>query len=127
ATIGARFGADKKLGVLISPTYDYNGRGINDIEPSPTVTSVSPRYDSVDLRDYMYYRKRWGVSGSSDYRLNNRTSLALRGFYSAFKNWGQKWVYTLNDGDTPGASIDWRRPETSVGNLVAEGRHTFAM
>src|SRR5262249_14293393 len=28
-TVGARFGADKKAGVLISPTYDYNGRGIN--------------------------------------------------------------------------------------------------
>ena len=46
------------------------------------------------------------------------SSLSLRGFYSTFKNWGQKWVYTLNDGDIPAASIDWRRPD-SVGNLVA--------
>ena len=51
--------ADKRLGVLIGGTYDWNGRGINDIEPSPTVTSLSPHYDSIDLRDYMYYRTRW--------------------------------------------------------------------
>src|SRR5581483_6120855 len=89
----------------------------------PTVDSLSPHYDSLDLRDYMYYRTRWGVSGSTDYRVNNNTSVVLRGLYSTFRNWGQKWVYTLNDGDVPGASIDWRRPDYAVGNLVASGHH----
>ncbi len=125
ATIGQRFGADRRLGVLIGGTYDWNGRGINDVEPSPTVTSLSPHYDSMDLRDYMYYRTRWGVSGSSDYRVNDNTSVAVRGLYSTFRNWGQKWVYGLNDGDVPGASIDWRRPDYAVGNLVGSGRHTL--
>ena len=55
-TLGDRFGRDKNFGLLIGGTYDWNGRGINDIEPSPTVTSLSPHYDSMDLRDYMYYR-----------------------------------------------------------------------
>jgi len=125
ATIGDRF-ADKRLGVLIGATYDWNGRGINDIEPSPTVTSLNPHYDGMDLRDYMYYRTRWGTSGSADYRLNNNSSLSLRGLYSTFRNWGQKWVYTLNDGDVPGASVDWRRPDYAVGNLVGSGRHTIS-
>jgi len=124
ATIGQRFGAAKRFGLLLGGTYDWNGRGINDIEPSPTVTSLAPHYDSIDLRDYMYYRTRWGVSGSSDYRVSDGSSLAVRGFYSTFRNWGQKWVYTLNDGDVPGASIDWRRPDYAVGNLVASGHHT---
>src|SRR5215472_17427257 len=34
-TVGKRFGADKKLGVLIGSSYDWNGRGIDDIEPVP--------------------------------------------------------------------------------------------
>ncbi|HET9832100.1 MAG TPA: TonB-dependent receptor [Vicinamibacterales bacterium] len=123
-TIGKRFGADKRAGVLIGGTYDWNGRGINDIEPSPTVDSLSPHYDSMDLRDYMYYRTRWGTSGSADYRISNGSSLSLRGLYSTFRNWGQKWVYTLNDGDVPGSSVDWRRPDYAVGNLVGSGRHT---
>jgi TonB-dependent receptor len=125
ATIGQRFGADKAVGVLIGGTYDWNGRGINDIEPSPTVASLTPHYDSMDLRDYMYYRTRWGLSGSSDYRVSNGTSLAVRGLYSTFRNWGQKWVYALNDGDVPSASIDWRRPDYAVGNLVGSGRHAI--
>jgi TonB-dependent receptor len=126
-TIGRRFGSDHKLGVLLGGTYDWNGRGINDIEPSPTVSSVSPHYDSMDLRDYMYYRSRWGVTGSTDYRASNNSILSVRGLYSAFRNWGQKWVFTLNDGDVPKASLDWRRPETAVSNIVAEGKHTMGM
>jgi TonB-dependent receptor len=47
--------------------------------------------------------------------------------YSAFRNWGQKGVFSLNDGDVPSASIDWRRPETAVANFVVEGRHTLGM
>jgi len=125
ATVGQRFGADKRLGVLIGGTYDWNGRGINDLEPSPTVSSLVPHYDAMDLRDYMYYRTRWGLSGSSDYRVSNGSSLAVRGLYSTFGNWGQKWVYSLNDGDVPGASIDWRRPDYAVGNIVASGRHAL--
>jgi len=58
ATVGKRFGPDKRVGVLLGGTYDWNGRGINDIEPSPTVDSVAPHYDSIDLRDYMYYLTR---------------------------------------------------------------------
>jgi TonB-dependent receptor len=126
-TVGERFGRDNQLGVLIGGTYDWNGRGINDIEPSPTVTSLSPHYDSMDLRDYLYYRTRWGLTGSADYRLTSGSSISLRGFYSTFRDWGQKWVYTLNDGDVPKASIDWRRPDYAVGNLVAGGHHSMGM
>jgi TonB-dependent receptor len=123
-TLGRRFGPDQRFGVLLGGTYDWNGRGINDIEPSPTVTSLSPHYDSIDLRDYMYYRTRWGMSGSTDYRISNGSSLAFRALYSTFRNWGQKWVYTLNDGDVPAASVDWRRPDYAIGSYVGSGRHT---
>jgi len=121
-TLGRRFD-DNRLGILIGGTYDWNGRGINDLEPSPTVTSLAPHYDSIDFRDYMYYRTRWGISGSGDYRMNNASSITVRGLYSTFRNWGQKWVYTLNDGDVPSASMDWRRPDYAVGNMVVSGRH----
>src|SRR5215470_2788400 len=44
ATVGKRFGPGHRFGALVGGTYDWNGRGINDIEPSPTVTSASPHY-----------------------------------------------------------------------------------
>src|SRR5580692_2569018 len=34
-TAGKRFGAQRRFGVLVSGSYDYNGRGIDDIEPVP--------------------------------------------------------------------------------------------
>ena len=34
-TVGKRFGATKRWGVIASASYDYNGRGYNDIEPQP--------------------------------------------------------------------------------------------
>jgi TonB-dependent receptor len=45
--------------------------------------------------------------------------------YSTFRNWGHKWVYSLNDGAVPKASQDWRRPDFAIGSLVAGGRHLF--
>ncbi len=125
STVGQRFGTNKKLGILFGGTYDWNGRGINDIEPSPTTSSIAPHYDSLDQRDYVYYRTRWGLAGSTDYKLNEGSGIYLRGLYSTFQNWGHKWVYTLNDGDNPKASQDWRRPDFAIGSLVAGGKHLF--
>jgi TonB-dependent receptor len=124
-TIGKRFLANKKLGVLIGATYDYNGRGINDIEPVPTANSRTPHYDSMDFRDYIYNRTRWGATGSVDYKLNEGSDISLRGLYSNFRNWGNKWVFTMNDGSTPQYSQDWRRPNMAIGSLVLEGKHMF--
>jgi len=124
-TIGRRFLADKKLGVLIGGTYDYNGRGINDIEPVPTASSLTPHYDSQDFRDYIYNRTRWGGTGSVDYRLNEGSNLAARFLFSTFRNWGNKWVYTLNDGATPGFGMDWRRPNMAIFSFALKGSHLF--
>jgi len=132
-TVGKRFGADKKLGVLIGGTYDYNGRGINDIEPVPTASSLTPHYDSMDFRDYQYDRSRWGGTGSADYKLAEGSDISLRGLYSNFRNWGHKFVYTMNDvglydptnptGNAPAYSQDWRRPNMAVGSLALQGKH----
>jgi len=124
-TIGKRFGPDHKFGVLAGGTYDYNGRGINDMEPVPTAGSLAPHYDSMDFRDYIYNRTRWGGTGSVDYKLNQGSGIALRGLYSNFRNWGNKWVYTMNDGAAPQYSQDWRRPNMAIGSLVLQGRHLF--
>ena len=135
-TIGQRFGARKQWGFLMGGTYDWNGRGINDIEPVPDPTSLTPHYLSMDMRDYEYYRTRWGLAGSTDYRLNEGSNFYLRWLYSDFKDYGHKWVYTLVDGPffvaqghpgnaVPQASQDWRRPDYGIGSIVLGGRHMF--
>ena len=124
-TIGRRFLTDKKLGVLIGGTYDFNGRGINDLEPVPTQTSATPHYDTMDFRDYVYYRTRYGATGSADYKLSEGSNISVRGLFSTFRNWGNKWVFTLNDGSTPQYSQDWRRPNLAIGSLALQGNHLF--
>jgi len=74
-TAGSRFGVQKRLGVMVSGSYDYNGRGIDDIEPVPGGTLLSsgafiPDISSAAFREYLYNRKRYGFGGSVDYRLS---------------------------------------------------------
>ncbi len=72
-TIGQRFGSSKRFGLLIGGSYDWNGRGIDDIEPVSDLStfpngSTTRTQDSIDIRDYRYYRSRWGLAGSADYK-----------------------------------------------------------
>jgi len=141
-TAGRRYLASKKLGILGNFTYDYNGRGIDDIEPSPDPGTVTPTYDSIDLREYRYDRTRWGAASSFDYKLNEGSLLYAKFFYSDFKDYGDKWVYTLNDvvtpnpndpsgdpatfsGDKPKYSTSKRAPDYGIGMLAIGGNHLF--
>jgi TonB-dependent receptor len=104
-TLGQRFGAQKRFGVLVGGSYDWTGRGIDDIEPVSDVAtlpggSTQQYYESIDVREYRYYRSRWGLAGSADYKLGEGSNLYVRGLYSDFKNYGDRWVYSLTD-NTP--------------------------
>jgi TonB-dependent receptor len=77
----------------------------------------------MDFRDYQYDRSRWGATGSADYKLAEGSDISLRGLFSNFRNWGHKFVYTMNDGGLPQYSQDWRRPNMVVSSLALQGKH----
>jgi TonB-dependent receptor len=153
-TIGKRFGASKKLGIIFGGSYDWNGRGIDDVEPVPTAVLCSPgpggcnenfnpanatnvaTYSTEDLREYRYYRTRYGFAGSVDYKLGDISGLYIRGIYSHFDNFGDRWVYTptINTFETPtqggvdgnmSFNAQIRRPVEVIGSLEAGGKHVF--
>jgi len=125
-TTGMRFGAEKRFGVLFSGSYDYNGRGIDDIEPSPNDTLV-PSYGSMDVREYRYSRKRLGFGGSLDYKLKDPTSgIFLHYFYSQFKDYGEKWAYSLSDGGAPEFSTSSRLPDYGTAAVIIGGKHVLS-
>ncbi len=124
-TVGQRFGPDKKFGALFGFTYDYNGRGIDDIEPGIDPGYQTPYYDSLDLREYRYQRKRWGLAGGADYRINANSDVYMHYLYSDFKDYGNKWVYTLNDGDVPKFTTSQRTPDQSIVSVSGGGKHVF--
>jgi TonB-dependent receptor len=143
ATVGQRFGAGKKFGALVGFSYDWEGRGIDDTEPVPDINNFgTPQqqrwFDSADIREYQYYRSRYGVAGSTDYQLGQGSNLYLRGLYSLFHNFGDRWVYTLNDnssggninllngsGGRPSFNNQTRRPRYTISNLVLGGKHVL--
>jgi TonB-dependent receptor len=141
-TVGQRWGLNKRFGALIGGSYDWNGRGINDMEPSPDAINNNgapgaPFPDNADLRSYRYYRTRWGLSGSLDYKLAEGSNLYFNGFYSDFKNYGDRWVYNISDntpnvnlingsGGNPTFNASIRRPDYGIGVLVAGGHHVFS-
>jgi TonB-dependent receptor len=155
-TVGKRFGASKRLGVLFNATYDYNGRGIDNIQPKldPLSTNAIPFYDNDTIREYRYYRTRYGFDGSVDYRLTASTTLYAIGFFSDLQDYGDKWYYspvsaalscssttagacgqggsgTINyptattKGSNPKFYTSNKRPNAAVGTLIAGGRTVF--
>lgn len=91
-TAGQRFGAEKKFGLLFGGSYDYNARGIDDIEPAYAPPPLVP--NTVDIRNYHYDRSRYGFAGTADYKLGEMSTVYLRGLFSKFKDYGEDWIYT---------------------------------
>jgi len=108
-TWGRRFGASKKLGFIIGAEYDFDGTGINDVEPTPDMATLSNGQsvvwdDSQDIRTYMFHRPRSGFGGSLDYRIKPGSTIFLRYLYTYTRDSGDKSVYTLFD-NTPGVQL----------------------
>jgi TonB-dependent receptor len=129
-TVGKRFGATKRWGVIGSASYDYNGRGYNDIEPQPDLNpnnfaSTPPYYDDLTLREYRTERLRWGGTVGVDYKLSDHSSLAAHVILTDFKDWGDKWTYTVNTLGKTSFKYSIRHPDFAIGSFSLGGNHIF--
>jgi TonB-dependent receptor len=142
ATAGKRFGREERLGVMFGGSYDWNARGIDDVEPAPGVTSKSngdfadgvPVFFGTDVREFWYDRTRFGYATSIDYKLGAASLLHLRGLFSQFKDNGQDWIYSPGLGPFTSATtatgamgfdhVD-RNPWQQIFNITAGAQHTI--
>jgi TonB-dependent receptor len=141
---GKRFGENKKFGILTGVTYDYNGRSIDNIQPAldQYSTFAQPFYDSNTLREYRYFRTRYGISGSTDYKFNDKNNIYAHGLYSDLQDYGDKWYYSpiSNSLSGPGEAAvqtainkvdktpptfytSKKSPNASVASMSLGGRH----
>src|SRR5467141_3397470 len=142
-TIGRRFGHEKRLGLLFGGSYDYNQRGTDDIEPAPGTNdfgtpgnpNIQPVFFGMDVREYKFYRHRYGFVGSGDYKLGQGSLAYLRGLFSNFLDYGDDWILTPSvnsfissaltgtDSQTDYSYVV-RRPQQRIFNVIAGANHS---
>jgi TonB-dependent receptor len=140
ATIGKRFGAKQRFGLIMSYSYDLNDIGTDDVEPVPVPApdgSFAPYFNEIAIQQYFYNHTRWGFGGSADYKLNEGSDFYAHGLFSNFKDYGQKYTYDIVSAteDSTGASNDdggitystsVRRPNYQISLLTLGGNQVFS-
>ncbi len=127
-TIGHRFGRQKKLGLLFGGSYDFNGRGIDNLQPAidPTSTFQRPFYDSNTIREYRYYRNRWGYAGTADYKIGQFSNIYFKGMYTNLQDYGDKWYYSPAATGAAKFYTSSKRPDASISSFALGGRKQFS-
>jgi TonB-dependent receptor len=139
SSAGMRFGPSttqgKRFGLMLGYSYDSNGRGIDDIEPTPDVNpDLSTTFDKLSEREYLYDRTRYGAAGALDYKLAADSDLYAHFLFSNFRDYGQKYEYDFNnDGGPPPAPFTGtsafhtsvRRPNLQIADLDLGGNQAF--
>ena len=131
SSAGFRFGPSsaqgKRFGLMLGYSYDYNGRGIDDVEPVPDFDGPNNAftYDNLYVQQYLYDRTRYGMAGSLDYKLNESSDLYVHGLFSNFRDYGQKYAYQLAVEDNPKYKTSIRRPNLQVADLAIGGNQVF--
>ena len=97
------------------------------IQPAlrPDSTFAAPFYDNITLREYRYYRTRWGYTGNVDYKFSENSDIYVRGLYSNLKDYGDKWYYEPQAASSPKFYTSSKRPDASIGSISAGGRKQF--
>lgn len=128
SSAGKRFGTDERWGLMLGYSYDYNGRGIDDVEPVPDFDGPNGdfTYDNIYIQQYLYDRTRYGFAGGLDYKLNQNSDLYAHGLFSNFRDFGQKFAYQLALEDKPKYKTSVRRPNLQIEDLAAGGNQIFS-
>jgi TonB-dependent receptor len=130
SSVGMRFGKSgtegKRWGLMLGYSYDYNGRGIDDVEPVPDLDGNGfTTFDKLYIQQYLYDRTRYGFAGSVDYKLADNSDLYVHGLFSNFRDFGQKFAYQLKAGGKDAYHTSVRRPNLQIGDLAMGGDHVF--
>jgi TonB-dependent receptor len=127
SSAGMRFGPGKRFGVMLGYSYDYNGRGIDDVEPAPDLDdSGNITFDELYIQQYLYDRTRYGFAGSLDYKLGENSDLYVHSLFSNFRDFGEKYAYQLKAGKKAAYHTSVRRPNLQIADLAIGGNQVFS-
>jgi outer membrane receptor protein involved in Fe transport len=79
-TFGDRLGKDKKLGYIVSTSYQDNFTGDNSTfflpAQAPGVNNV-PQFQDIEARTYSQESRRIGINNKFDYKFNSKNKISL--------------------------------------------------
>ena len=133
---GMRFGEStaqgKRFGLMLGYSYDSNGRGIDDVEPTPDLNTdangnpTTITYDELNVQEYLYDRTRYGFAGALDYKLSENSDLYVHGLFSNFRDYGQKFQFKFKPAKDSSYHTSVRRPNLQIADLAIGGNHVFS-
>ncbi len=137
-SIGNRFLKNKKLGVMLSGSYQNTFKETNDIffapASEPGVGNASG-FDDLYLRKYSTQDIRSAAHLNADYRFNDKNSITLYGLYTQLNEYQERQmidsVLTQVNRPAPGlGTVDYKDRTTftkeHIANVMLKGEHLVA-
>jgi len=134
-TLGNRFLKSKKLGAIISGSYQNTYKITNTVffnpASQPGVNNL-PEFDDIEIRKYSTREQRGGVHAKVDYEFNKKNSISLYGIFIQSNMYEDRYITdtTVSGQNRPGPGlgnvgfkdrISTRKDNTTSG--VLEGNH----
>ncbi len=134
-SIGNRFLKNKKLGVMLSGSYQNTFTETNNMFFAPASQPVlfnTPEFDDLDLRKYSTQQTRIGLHAHVDYRFNDRNVITLGAMFVNLNQFEERniidSVITAVNRPGPGlGTVDYRdrtaQRTDNIKNIQIKGEH----
>ncbi len=126
-TYGNRFGKDKKLGLLISGSYQnlYSGTSstIFITNGQPNLNNI-PQFTNLQYREYSTQNQRLGLNAKLDYKFNGRNKISFFTTYVKLSDFQMRQIsdtVALNSLVTESFRSTWQYQ--SIYNSTLQGNH----
>ena len=125
-TIGKRFGESKKLGVLhrrhlrLQRPRHQRHRAVADGGQRDARTTTASIFATTSTTAPAGARPP-----AADYKLSDGSNISLRGLFSTFRNWGNKWVYYAERWRRSAIQPGLASPEHGDRQPRLQGKHIF--
>jgi len=129
-TFGDRFGNDKKLGFIVSGSYQNNFTGNNSTfflpNAQPAVNDL-PQFVDLEARTYSQESRRFGLNNKFDYKFNNKNKLSLTNVFVRLDDYQTRKISdTLVLNSLVDESYRSRWQYQSIYNSTLQGNHQLA-
>jgi hypothetical protein len=129
-TFGDRLGKDKKLGFIISTSYQDNFTGNNSTffnpSPQPGVNNI-PQFVDIEQRTYSQESRRIGLNNKFDYKFNSRNKISLVNVFVRLDDYQTRQISdTIALNSLVNAQLRTKWQYQTIYNSTLQGNHLLS-